>query len=338
MFMMRFDLRAPGKDAEERAALYRAAIDMAAWGDTNGCVSIGISEHHAADDGYLSAPFALAAAIAAVTTTSPIVIAAALLPLYDPVRLAEEMIVLDHLSRGRMLFTLALGYRPVEYVLHGVDYERRGRIADEKLEMLLGAIRDASAGSARPRVTPAPFTPSGPTIAWGGGTKAAARRAGRNGLAFFAQTDLPGLRTAYEESARAHGHEPGMCILPSRAMPSQVFVNDDLDAGWREVGPSLLADATSYAEWNEAAGSADYTVSLSRSRTVEGLRAENGAHRVVSVQNAVDLIATYGALSLHPLCGGLDPEVGWPYLRRVGEQVLPAVSPGVGASESAPAS
>jgi alkanesulfonate monooxygenase SsuD/methylene tetrahydromethanopterin reductase-like flavin-dependent oxidoreductase (luciferase family) len=48
---------------------------MAAWADANGCVSIGISEHHDAEDGYLPAPFALAAAVAAVTTKTHIVVA-----------------------------------------------------------------------------------------------------------------------------------------------------------------------------------------------------------------------------------------------------------------------
>ncbi|MHB8465258.1 MAG: LLM class flavin-dependent oxidoreductase, partial [Acidimicrobiales bacterium] len=184
----------------------------------------------------------------------------------------------------------------------------------------------ASDGAAAVRITPAPFTPGGPMIAWGGGTKAAARRAGRNGVAFFAQTDRPGLREAYEEAARAHDPEPGLCMLPSQAMPSSVFVNDDVDVGWCEVGPSLLTDAVAYAEWNEAAGSADYTVSLSRSRDVEGLRAERGAHRVVTVDEAVELIRTYGSLSLHPLCGGLDPDVAWRYLRRVADDVMPAVA------------
>jgi alkanesulfonate monooxygenase SsuD/methylene tetrahydromethanopterin reductase-like flavin-dependent oxidoreductase (luciferase family) len=264
--------------------------------------------------------------MAALTTSTPFLIAAALLPLYEPVRLAEEMIVLDHISRGRMLFTLGLGYRPVEYALHGVDYERRGRVADEKLEALLEALRDASDGSAATRVTPPPFTPGGPMVNWGGGTKAAARRAGRNGLGFFAQTDLPGLQEAYEEAARAHGHEPGLCILAPPTMPASVFVNDDLDAGWREVGPALLADAVSYAEWNEAAGSAEYTASLSKSRTIDDLRAENRAHRVVTVAGAVELIRTYGSLSLHPLCGGLDPEVAWRYVRRVADEVVPAAA------------
>lgn len=328
MFIMRFDMRAPGKDASARAALYRAAIEMAAWADTRGCASIVISEHHASDDGYLPSPFPMAAAMAAVTTNTPIVIAAALLPLYDPVRLAEDMIVIDHISAGRCMFVLAVGYRPVEYELHGVDYDQRGRIADQKLTALLGALRSASDGSASPPITPAPFTSGGPLIAWGGGTKVAARRAGRNGVAFFAQTDRPGLKEAYEDASRAAGFEPGMSILPSPGSPLSVFVNDDVDAGWDEVGEALLADAIPYYEWNEAAGSADYTASLSRARTVPELRKEHGSHRVVTVPEAVDIIATHGALSLQPLCGGLDPDVAWPYLRRVVDDVLPAVPAG----------
>src|SRR3546814_3065879 len=90
----------------------------------------------------------MASAIAAVSKRTPIAIAAALLPLYDPVRLAEEMIVLDHISRGRAIFTLGIGYRPDEYELHGVEYRRRGAIADEKLEILLQHLRAASSGDA----------------------------------------------------------------------------------------------------------------------------------------------------------------------------------------------
>jgi alkanesulfonate monooxygenase SsuD/methylene tetrahydromethanopterin reductase-like flavin-dependent oxidoreductase (luciferase family) len=317
MFMMRFDMRAPGKSADERAALYRTAVDMAAWAESRGCLAVVVSEHHVSDDGYLPSPFMLASAIAAVTTTVPITIAAALLPLYDPVRLAEDLVVLDHLSRGRAMSVLALGYRPVEYELYGVDYGRRGAIADEKLAALLAALRT---------VTPPPYSPNGPLIAWGGATEAAARRAGRNGVSFFAQTNLAGLKEAYEQAALDAGHTPGMCLLPSPDTPQSVFVNDDLDAGWAEVGPSLLADAVPYFQWNEAAGAADYTASISRSQTVEELRKEHGSHRVVTVADAVDLIRANGQLSLQPLCGGLDPEVAWTYLRRVVDEVMPAVS------------
>lgn len=324
---MRFDMRAPGRAADEVAALYRTAVEMSAWADARGCAAIAVSEHHASADGYLGSPLVLASAIAAVTERVPIMVAAALLPLYDPMRLAEEMIVLDHLSRGRVMYTLGLGYRRAEYELFGVDFERRGAIADEKLAALLAALRDAGepAGGGL-HLTPAPYRPGGPFLTWGGATKAAARRAGRNGLGFVAQTDDPALGEAYRAAATSAGHAPGLCVLPSVDEPMSVFVHPDVDTGWREVGSALLADATSYYEWNAGTGRADTTASLSSGSTVDELRRADGSHRVVTVGDAVALIRRFGPLSLQPLCGGLDPELAWTYLRRVVEDVIPALA------------
>lgn len=322
MFMMRFDMRVPGKTPAQIADQYQTAIEMAQWADDKGCVGIGLSEHHCAEDGYTPSPLVLASAIAAVTKKVPILVAAALLPMYDPVRLAEDMIVLDYISRGRVTFIFGIGYRPVEYQLFGLDFEQRGAIADDKLTKLLDTLRQASEAQAMPRVTPPSYTRGRPMIAWGGATKAAARRAGHNGLGFFAQTNTPGLRETYEAAAREKGFEPGTCILPSPEMPSIVFVHPDPDAGWKEVGPYMLADATSYAEWNK--DTKHQTVSLSKGKTVEELRAERGAHRVVNIEGAVDLIKKWGRVPLHPLCGGCPPELAWTYLRRVVDDVLPA--------------
>jgi alkanesulfonate monooxygenase SsuD/methylene tetrahydromethanopterin reductase-like flavin-dependent oxidoreductase (luciferase family) len=322
MFMMRFDMRVPGKTPAQIADQYRTAIEMAQWADDKGCVGIGLSEHHCAEDGYTPSPLVLASAIAAVTKKVPILVAAALLPMYDPVRLAEDMIVLDYISRGRVTFIFGIGYRPVEYELFGLEFEQRGAIADARLTKLLDTLRQASEAQAMPRVTPPSFTRGRPMIAWGGATKAAARRAGHNGLGFFAQTNTPGLRETYEAAAREKGLEPGMCILPSPEMPSIVFVHPDPDAGWKEVGPYMLADATAYAEWNK--GTKHQTVSLSKGKSVDELRAERGAHRVVNIDGAVELIKKWGRVPLHPLCGGCPPELAWSYLRRVVDDVLPA--------------
>lgn len=325
MFRLRFDMRAPGCSRTQVADLYEAAVEMAAWADERGCQGIAISEHHAAEDGYLPSPLTMAAAVAAVTQRVPILVAAALLPLYDPVRLAEEMIVLDHLSRGRVVHVLGIGYRPVEYELHGQDFHRRGAVADEKLATLLAHLRAAREATEPVRVTPMPFTAGGPMLVWGGSTPRAAARAGRNGLGFIAQSGDATLGPAYEEAARAAGREPGLCVVPDPDSPASVFVADDVDEGWRQVGGALLADAATYYAWNEAAGLADRTVSLTKGSTVEELRAANGSHRVVTVDEAVALIRRDGALGLQPLCGGLDPAVAWPYLRRVVEEVVPAV-------------
>jgi alkanesulfonate monooxygenase SsuD/methylene tetrahydromethanopterin reductase-like flavin-dependent oxidoreductase (luciferase family) len=329
VFLMRFDMRVPGLAPAEVARCYRAAVEMARWADERGgCAAIAVSEHHATTDGYLPSPLVLASAIAAVTERTPIMVGAAILPLYDPVRLAEEMIVLDHLSQGRVIHTLAVGYRREEYDQFGVDFTRRGAIAESKLATLLELLREASGSGAdaAPRIAPPPFTAGGPMLTWGGGSVAAAERAGRHGIGFIAQSGDPALGDAYRAAAAAAGHEPGLCLLPDPASPSSVFVAADLDQGWSEVGPALLHDATEYNRWNVAAGQADTTVSLSSGTTVDELRAANGSHRVVTVDQAVDLIRQFGPLGLQPLCGGLDPDIAWPYLRRVADEVLPALT------------
>jgi hypothetical protein len=244
--------------------------------------------------------------------------------MYDPVRLAEDMITLDHISRGRVTFVLGIGYRPVEYELYGLEYSQRGSIAEEKLTRLLTVLRQASAADSMPRVTPPPYTAGRPTIAWGGGTKAAARRAGRHGLGFFAQINTPGLTEEYAAAARSAGFEPGLCILPSPEMPGSVFVHPDPDRGWQEIGPYLLADAVTYADWNQDSGRP--TVHISKGRTVEELRAEQGSYRVVNTEQAVALARRWGRLPLHPLCGGCPPELAWIYLRRAVAALQPALA------------
>lgn len=324
MYMMRFDLRVPGMTSAQIAGQYQAAIEMARWVDDKGPFMVAVSEHHAAEDGYLPAPLVLASAMAAVTEHVPMMVAATLLPLYDPVRLAEEMIVIDHISRGRVSYVLGIGYRPAEYELYDLEFSKRGAIADEKLARLLATFEGAVAAETLPRVTPPPFSEGRPTLFWGGGSKPAARRAGRNGLGFVAQNDTPGLEEAYRQACVDAGHEPGLCMIPPADLPGVVFVHPDPDQGWEEIGAYLLADATSYADWNNQAGLE--ATNLSRSTTVEALREERGNYRVITVEEAADLVQTWGRLPLHPLCGGVPAAVAWPYLRRVVEEVAPALA------------
>jgi len=326
MFSMRFDLRVPDLNADQIAAQYRTAIDMAAWADQHEApFMIGLVEHHASEDGYLPSPLVLASAIAAVTQRTPIMIAATLLPFYDPVRLAEDMIILDHVSRGRVSYVFGIGYRPEEYALHGLDYAARGSLADQKLEKLLQTLEAAAAATESPRVTPAPRSPIKQLVSWGGGSLAAARRAGRNGLNFFAQANFPALREAYEKAAADAGQRPGICHLPDPANPNILFAAEDLDIAWEELGSHLLHDARSYAAWNENAGRA--TISLSTEQTIAGLRAENGAYRVVSLEDAEALVKRWGRFAMHPLCGGVAPETGWKYLKYAVEGIWPRVKP-----------
>ena len=323
MFILRFDMRAP-QPGVAPVDLYAAAIEMSAWAEAKGCLAVVLSEHHASPDGYLPSPLILGSAIAARTEEIGILLAAALLPLYDPVRLAEEMNVLDIISKGRVSYVFGVGYRAEEFEHFGVDRSRRGQIAEEKLDLLL-RIRKGDPvvhDGRRIQVTPPPFTPDGPSIMWGGGSIAAARRAGRHGLGLSANGNAPGLREAYEDECRAHGHTPGAVNIPDRTDPGVMFVADDVDAAWAEIGPYLLHDAQMYSAWNPG----DETTSMiSHAASIEELRATSTGYRVLSVPEAAEYVRGGGVLRLAPLCGGLPPDIAWRYLERGAEVATAAV-------------
>jgi alkanesulfonate monooxygenase SsuD/methylene tetrahydromethanopterin reductase-like flavin-dependent oxidoreductase (luciferase family) len=320
MYSMRFDMRAPGFGAPTQD-LYAAALDMSQWAENNGCVAAVLCEHHGSDDGYLPTPMMLGAAIAARTERLPLMLIV-ILPLYEPVRLAEEIAVLDIISKGRASYTFGIGYRQEEFEQFGLDIHARGTMADEKLSLLRGLLAgDTVTVEGRSiRVTPSPVSPGGPMLLWGGGSLAAARRAGRYGLGYLAQADVPGSQEAYEESCKKHGHPPGMTLLPSRDTPTVTFVAEDVDRAWDELGPYLLHEANAYAAWNPGNTT---TAGIAEVQSVDELRAEARTHVIYTPSEAADFVRAGGMLTLSPLCGGLPPGIAWPYLRTAAEAVSP---------------
>lgn len=326
MFGMRFDFRV-AEGGVPRPELYRAALDMAAWAETRGGNSVAVTEHHSDADGYLPSPLIMAAAFAARTEIAVVSVAIFQLPLYNPVRLAEEICVLDNLSNGRIRYIGGIGYVPYEYEMHGVDYHRRGKISEEYLTILLKAVtgEEFVHEGRRIKVTPPPVTPGGPSIGWGGGSAPAARRAGRFGMDFLGQRSDPVLREAYDQGCREGGHEPGNFYMSRAEDPAVIFVAEDVDAAWEEIGPYLMNDVLGYAQWYEGKdGERGDSNSISFAQTWQELRAENRSHVILSVDEAVRLVQAGGRLSLHPLIGGLPPEIAWRYLETVAEKVVPA--------------
>ncbi len=120
MLTLRFDMRAPAFGAPI-GELYAAAIEMCAWAEDRGALVAVLSEHHGTEDRHLPSPIVLASAIAARTTHLPILLAALVLPFYDPVRLAEDMSVLDIISGGRVAYVLGVGHRLEEYEHFGIE-------------------------------------------------------------------------------------------------------------------------------------------------------------------------------------------------------------------------
>ncbi len=301
--------------------LYRAAVEMSEWGEAHGGLTIVISEHHASPDRYLPSPMILASAIAARTSTIPISIGALLLNYHDPIRIAEDMAVLDVMSGGRVAYTIGLGYRPEEHAMFGIPMSERGATMDRKIDALLRALRGErfEYEGRQIDVQPGPLSAATPFIAYGGHTVAAARRAGRLGLGLFAEGGDAAMEAAYHEAAKAAGQTPSLMVLPSPGQVTSAFVSIDPDDAWQRWGPYLLHDAKMYAEWLGDSR----PVSWSGAQTVAELKAENGPYRIFTPDEAVAYVQAHGALGLQPLSGGLPPEYAWESLRTIETEVLP---------------
>ena len=320
--LLRFDLRRAPFSPVEHAALYAAALEMAEYADARGLTALSLSEHHAVDDGFLPSPIVFAAALAARTAKVRITISALLATLYDPVKLAEDLAVLDLTSRGRVSTTLGMGYRAEEYASFGKDYAARGKLLDECVELLL------KAWSGEPfewrgrtvRVTPRGFTRPHPPINAGGQSLAAARRAARFGLPYQPASNDREMIALYTSECARLGKRA--LVLPPGSGET-LWIARDVERAWRELGPYLLYEATTYASWQPATQQSS-TVH-SRARSVDELRSE-GKFRVLTPDECVALAKQQGpwaALVLYPLCGGTPPELGWESVRLLCEEVLP---------------
>jgi alkanesulfonate monooxygenase SsuD/methylene tetrahydromethanopterin reductase-like flavin-dependent oxidoreductase (luciferase family) len=323
--VVRFDLRAPAFSSARTEDLYAAALDMAQHADERGLDAITVSEHHGAEDGFLPSPLVLAAVIAGRTKRIRIGISALLAPLYDPLKLAEDLVVLDHASRGRVATTLGLGYREEEYAAFGRDFAARGKLLDECVETLLAAFRGEpfQFRGRTVRVTPRPFTQPHPMLLLGGQSNAAARRAARFGLPFQPASNDAAMIALYQSECARLGKPP--LVLPPGS-GEMIWVARDPERAWRELGPHLMHDATSYAGWQPASQSR--SVVTSSAKTVEALRAE-GIYRVLTPDECVARAKAQGPFAtfvLFPLCGGTPPELAWEGLRLYTDEVLPRIT------------
>ncbi|CAL9588889.1 LLM class flavin-dependent oxidoreductase [Streptomyces sp. enrichment culture] len=317
--VVRFNLVAPGASPAELGARYRAALEMAAYADDRGVTTVQTEEHHGAENNWLPSPFAFAGAVFGATRRVAVTVSAVIGPLHDPLRLAEEIAVLDLLSGGRLVTVAGIGYRPEEYEQFGVDFARRGKLQDELLQTLLRAWT----GEPFPyrgrmvRVTPRPGTEPHPLLLVGGSSRAAARRAARLGLPFFPSAHLPELEAYYKERLAEYGTE-GWVMMPA-AETALLHVAEDPDRAWARYGRHFLHEARTYASWQS--GTVRSAVK-STATSVAELRAE-GVYRILTPEQCAGL--DLDSYVLHPLAGGMPVEEGWRSLQLFCEQVLPAL-------------
>jgi alkanesulfonate monooxygenase SsuD/methylene tetrahydromethanopterin reductase-like flavin-dependent oxidoreductase (luciferase family) len=316
LFGLRFDLRNPAFSGVDMGDRYRAMLDMAEWADQRGGLYLSLSEHHGSDDGYLPSPLTMAAAVAARTENIRIGINAIVAPFYDPLRLAEDAAVVDQLSCGRLDLTVGGGYVKDEFDMFGVDSSERPARIRETVETLRAAWTGEpfEYRGRTVRVTPMPSQPGGPAIQLGGSSEGAARRAARIGDGFI-PTEPQWWPYYRDECLELGKPDPGPGVSGTA---ETVVLADDPEAMWPRLGPYFLHETNSYGAWQAAA---DVASPYSVMQDIEEVRA-SGKYRLLTPEELSAELATaeFPFVMLHPMVGGIPPELAWESLRLLEER------------------
>ena len=310
-----FDMRSAPFGAPQ-ADLYSAALEMIAYADAQGIDNVIISEHHASEDGYIPVPALLAAAAGARTHRIAITLGALVLPLHDPIEVAEQIAVTDLICGGRLHPVLVAGYARQEFAAFRKPFHARGELMDRGLEVLTRALAGErfKDGDREVFVRPLPLS-TPPRIYVGGGVPAAARRAARFGAGFWPMSNE--LIPVYVDACRDLGRAPG----PIMTTAVGVHLAEDVEQGWEDVGPYVLHQIRSYAAISAAAG--DSHSPMHGLDTAEAIR-NSGVIQVLTPDQCVEL-ARVRPIALVPLTAGLPPQIGWRSLKLFVAEVLPQI-------------
>jgi alkanesulfonate monooxygenase SsuD/methylene tetrahydromethanopterin reductase-like flavin-dependent oxidoreductase (luciferase family) len=329
---IQFDMRAPdwGTPTHE---LYAAAVEMAAFADRIGIDGIGLMEHHGSEDGYLPQPFILAAAMAAVTQTIRFNLGAVILPLHDPVEVAEQIAITDLISNGRISVIFGAGYVPFEFAMFGKSLRDRAKLMDTGIATILRALRgERFEIDGRPVfIRPLPVQSPEEIILVGGGVPAAARRAARLDVGFGPMNAE--VVDVYLDECRKLGREPRRYFRPVPGIPLSIHLCEDPDKGWAAIERHAVHVITEYAKWAEQEG--DASNSPFKGLTDPAVLRPAGIFAAWTPDQLLERVPSMphnGSIRFQPLLGGLSPAEGWKSLKLL-EVTMPRLKAATAAAE-----
>jgi alkanesulfonate monooxygenase SsuD/methylene tetrahydromethanopterin reductase-like flavin-dependent oxidoreductase (luciferase family) len=314
--------------------VYAQTIELAVAAEELGFDQIWLPEHHFCDDGFCPSLLPVAAAIAARTSRIRIGTKILILPLHDPVRLAEDIAVVDQISNGRFEVGVAGGYRNAEFEGFGISPTERGARMNEGLEVLSAALSGKEFehqgrfyNYGKVQVVPPPV--QDPVPMWlGGRAKASMRRAAK----FRANLVLADLdASASEEDVAMYGaalEEEGLdprqfdvCAVAS------VFLDKDRDRAWKLAGEHILYQMNQYITWFNETSDRQFGSGLMTS--VDQL--QDAAALVGTPEDVMERIRAYHDrvpfthLSFFGILPGMEPADARASLELFAEELLPSL-------------
>lgn len=326
-FGLALDLGAHDEGLHDRFASSRRLLAAA---ERQGFESVWLGESYPSTDSFfhISSPFTVLAALA-TSTTMTLGTGVTLLAAWDPLRLAYDLAVLDHLSGGnRLVLGAAVGNPPI-WTRFGTPRERLADRMDETVQALKalwsgadgfhGEVIDVAGG-----VRPLPLTPGGPPIWWGGSAGRAIRRAATLADGWYAatqyrRTDIAAL------AARFRAQRPAGTGDAPVAVNRMAMLHDSRESALASYGDAFTALANIYAGFG-ALRDPDGAVARPGADILERI-----ADEVVLVGSADDVNqqidsyvqagVTHLQLRIRP--AGVAVEAAIDMVERFGELVLP---------------
>lgn len=236
---------------------YREVLDEVVHAEELGFTHCWTSEHHFVDDGYQPSQLVALAAIAGRTRNMQLGTNVLLLPLYHPLRVAEDAAVLDLASDGRFTLGIGAGYVEFEFEALGVQRKQRPSLLEEGVKIIRQAWDQGKIGfqGERWQLPDLPFSPQPERhipILFGANAPAALRRAVRLGDGFVTGSSAAGLKAVYaqyavlKEEMKAHGKTPE--TFPY-TFSTWMHLGDSAESAWNEVADGIAYQLNRYADW-----------------------------------------------------------------------------------------
>ena len=244
-FGIHYSCQSPERNWE---AIYQETLQQARTAETLGYETFSVAEHHFLPDGWVPAPFVMLGALSAVTDDMNLVTNISILPLHNPIQIAERSVVLDTLSGGSFRLGVAIGWRDEEFDAFDIDKSTRVQRVEEGIDLLRKLFTEESVSYDGDifsvddlTVMPRPVQDSIP-IWYGGQSRKAIERSAEMADAW----SISPIETVhklsrgieiYADELEKHGRSIDDVHVPLRR---EVYVAEDDETAWEEVGPSLL--------------------------------------------------------------------------------------------------
>jgi len=248
-FGLWYDFRNPQQWQVPFEQFYAERLQQIVEAEELGFDSCWLTEHHFCDDGYTPSPLLLAAAIGARTRRLHLGTNLMLLPLHDPVRVAEDAATLSLVTGGRFDLGVGIGYRQLEFDQFGRQLSHRPSLVEEGIEILRRSWSGEPVNFTGKRfavgdlkVTPAPRHK--PSILLGGMAPPAIVRAARIADGFLCTGGL-----GLDEYIEALG-QVGKSVDEGRVvLGCWAIIAEDPEAEAARVGEHVLYQANEYIRW-----------------------------------------------------------------------------------------